>query len=1408
MKQIYQLCITAILILYYNVITTAAVIYVDIDAIGINDGSSWADAYTDLQDALDASSGITDEVWVATGTYLPLQEPDGAPTGAGNERYRAFHLANKDMEVYGGFTGVETLLSERSWLANPTILSGDFNGDDVVMGSGTTLNLNITNNGENAYHVFISIGLTTATEFNGFSVVGGNANSNLNFNYAGATIVNSSGGGMHNRTSSPTLKNMTFSNNRSSKGGGMSNNNSSPIVTKVTFSNNIAVSGGGINNDNGSAPIIINATFLGNLATWGGGVQNLNGSAPIIAAVTFLGNYGTFEGGGINNDNSSPTLFDVTFSANQADLRGGGIFNDNSSPTLTKVTFSANHANINGGGIYNEISSPVLSNVTFSENTALRGAGIYNFNGSLPSLINVSFSANNASINGGAMFNFNASATLTNTLFYGNISPDQKDIFNDTSTPVLSFSAFEDYDITGCASCITLTASPFVNVADPDGADNILMTVDDGLTITNISPCTETGTVTGAPLIDIVGTTRPSPPSMGSYEVAPIDCSSFTLNIAYVDINATGTNNGSSWADAFTDLQDALDVITDCPNLDAIWIAEGIYFPTSTTDRTISFEIPGNITVYGGFSPSNGAIDLGTRDFTAYLSILSGDIGVPVTATDNTAHVIRLFDGSGPIVLDGIMVSNGYADIISPDRGGGIDIQSNAVQLTLRNCMVSNNYAGHGGGISIIGVNCFLTIENSEILNNTVYVISNNGTGGGISTLTTNNTIEITNSKIANNNAGIGGGLYIRFGTLNIENTIIDNNSSQLGGGGICVVSNIVTSITNSVISNNTTISNGGGGLLNRDSELSLENVLFYNNSADKGGGLNYMTTIVLANPAKIVGCTFSLNTVSGMGGHTGNAIHFQNLASTGGLSSIQNTIVWDNGTSPLTESITWSHFVNAGTTANWNFNLLQSNYQGSGLDGTDPANDPLFTNPATGDFTLQATSPVIDQGDNTQAILTTDLAGNARIQDGDGNTIVTIDYGAYEFLCLFSNTMPIYVDITATGNNDGTSWADAFTDFQDALDAYCNDAEIWVAKGDYLPTEEPDGFPTGIGNERYRAFHLANKDIKIYGGFIGTETLLNQRDWQANSTILNGDFNGDDVITGGGATLSITNNGENAYHVFLGVGLSAATELDGFSIIEGNTNLDAASSTFAGINIRFDRGGGIYLDASSPTLTNLTFSGNSAVQNGGAMHNSNNSSPIFTNVTFSANHSDNFGGAVSNRFSSPIFTNVVFSKNNANIQGGALYNSDASSTLTNVTFSANNADLGGAIRNFNNSSVNLTNALFYGNTALTDKDIGNFISTVTAAYCAFEDYAFGAAIGCITLMVNPFVNAADSDGADNIPHTADDGLALQICSPATNAGTIPSPAVPMDILGNSRLGAYDMGAYESQTIIPVDFVR
>ncbi len=153
---------------------------------------------------------------------------------------------------------------------------------------------------------------------------------------------------------------------------------STALLYGVVITNGNSTFGGGVYNWS-SSPTLINVTFSDNEATVGGGMFNNSSSSPTLINVTFSGNTAQNNGGGVYNRSSSPTLINVTFSDNGAIGNGGGMFNSFSSPTLVNVTFSGNTADSDGGGIYHNADRQSLTLI----NTILWGnnkGNIYLFN--------------------------------------------------------------------------------------------------------------------------------------------------------------------------------------------------------------------------------------------------------------------------------------------------------------------------------------------------------------------------------------------------------------------------------------------------------------------------------------------------------------------------------------------------------------------------------------------------------------------------------------------------------------------------------------------------------------------------------------------------------------------------------------------------------------------------------------------------------------------------------------------------------------------------------------------------------------------------------------------------------------------------------------------------------------------
>lgn len=544
---------------------TNKVWFVNDDAAGNNDGSSWAHAYQDLQLAL-TSAAAGDEIWVAAGSYKP--------STTGNTAASFQLLSNRNL--YGGFAGTESLLSQRVWANHPTVLTGDLTGNDNYSDASYS---DLSDNSLNVVKGANSV------NFDGFTIRGG---------YAAGAVK---GGGMLNASVTPTMKNLIFENNYSDSSGGalaVTLANGTQISNSVFRNNGVfltAAKGGAVSIESGPSTLTdlhFENNFAGlNTASGQGGGLYLSANIYNLTRVSFSGNKvssaaSNGQGGAVYAMGAQLTVDQSSFSDNivsdaasngkggalylqgcqftgtalkltgnktsvgNSGGGGGGIWSDASMLNLSDSVLSANQSTGSGGGLYSTGNTLTLNRVVLANNTAGVGGGWYSLSES-PSLTNIVFANNESTSYGGGAYFDDAIAELKHTTFYNNFSIyNGKAVYVDKGTVNLTDSIVWAattvsllYSSNGATLNLSnsivrnLSAQP-INIltgnldSDPlfalssnlIGPDNAWMTQDDGLIVSSSSPAV--GIASQGTTVDITNRNRDASPDLGAYEyIAP-----------------------------------------------------------------------------------------------------------------------------------------------------------------------------------------------------------------------------------------------------------------------------------------------------------------------------------------------------------------------------------------------------------------------------------------------------------------------------------------------------------------------------------------------------------------------------------------------------------------------------------------------------------------------------------------------------------------------------------------------------------------------------------------------------------------------------------------------------------------------------------------------------------------------
>ncbi len=658
-------------------------------------------------------------------------------------------------------------------------------------------------------------------------------------------------------------------------------------------------------------------------------------------------------------------------------------------------------------------------------------------------------------------------------------------------------------------------------------------------------------------------------------------------SIIYVKMGGTG--DGSSWDNATSNLQQAIETAILYEPYATIWVAEGTY------TNNYSFQVKEGLKLFGGFAGNEPAdYDLCQRDFNAHASVLDGSGTMRVLYQNDTLSTTTA------ALIDGFTLRNGLAD-----KGAGAYILKNA---SLSHCTIENNTASDLGG-GIYADEAF--VKDCFVVNNMA-----SGTGGGIYA----KDAKITQSHIGNNEAETGGGVWASKSDL-LQCNIVRNE-----GNGLCVQTD------------------------DRNSFVHLDNSILWGNDGDN---IHYLSNMAQANTI-VKHCA---------------------------IEGWNNT---DNGNFPLSED-------NTGAFGPW---------------FVEPSTETGLTQ-ELGDWQLQEASLCIDAGEDVASLSDYDIIGANRIQNGrtdigafespygaqcvetdirevsirQGETyefydVVLSEAGTYEhrwtegscdslvLLHLYEADV-VYVSENGSGMKDGSSWdnaldgntqqSDGYTKFAHRLAEATPYTEYWLTDGTYMPCGDQDNT---------KSFTL-NEGVRIYGGFAGTENVIDERDPEHKATVFTGELQADNDSTNNTECLFVT---------------ALAADIWGTpSILDGVTLTQGYASSHHGAAMRV-------LENTKMMINECEVVKNyeGAICNWGRLDvtNSNLSDNIEENPAdiFDLSGPDLYGayyysaGAISNRENSIASISNCAIKSNYSINNGALFNAGVM-VVEDTEFDNNTAD-------------------------------------------------------------------------------------------------------------------------------------
>lgn len=750
---------------------------------GGGDGSSWANATTLTQALTAASAG--DQIWVQG-----FETVDGA-----EKLYEGSFTVKSGVQLYGGFAGTETKLTDRETLGKPyqlkyrSVLSGDLQNDDKVDNVDLIFPANTTRS-ENATHV-LTLNMdpqssgnnnTYPTVVNGFTITGGQADGTDEDGKGGGVYVtgDNTGGGNFR------IERCFLFNNYATQGGAVyvdaavqNRNNGKSLINQCVIYNNAAGERAAVENQ-------------------GGGVY-LAGEATVVNTSIFNN-----ENGGMYLQGSDAAAVNATVARNT----GAGV---DAASTSQKVTNSI----IWGNSVLSLQQQPTLSHSAFHEVTVTNTDAGTDGNG------NVYVAKENRDAKAGPYFDAPSLRT----------GYDRDFSWRDMSYPTWSWNVLEGSVMIDKGDNAAYQTDVY---GDEDMAGN------DRISGTAISIGAYEYQYLPASRIRYVKPTATGTGDGSSWDNASGDLQKMIDELA----ESAPSQTGEVWVAAGTytpqvQLISGTDYSASFRMRDGISVYGGFEGAETSKLERAKGAMPWNFT--------NETVLCGA----AYANNLSWNSN-RWTLTSDSRHVVWFApmpdEGATSFThvttLDGVTIKGGYAQggtgltEFMTDRGAGVYMSQNAY---LQHCIVTENTAtGNGGGVYENG---------GRVLYSLLYNNNSDADGGAVYM---DNAGIVLASMLTNNSASNGAGAYLSHNTpwaadgqnhpeyLILSTSVVSNNTSRNNGavycdkGGVLLQNTITNNYCPTATDNTASNASQTGGLYIDSYALVVNSVLWNNTIQDR----------------------------------------------------------------------------------------------------------------------------------------------------------------------------------------------------------------------------------------------------------------------------------------------------------------------------------------------------------------------------------------------------------------------------------------------------------------------------------------------------------------------------------------------------------------------------------------------